>query len=140
MREAALWFCLSGLSWALFVFVVEPWLRGRITTFEYHDYLRSPEWAAVTARLAATRRGQRCAACSARTDLHVHHWSYRCLGYESLWQLVRLCGRHHKAVHTTSEWVFSSKTRGLWLATPLTIAAVRLSRLGRRTPDRVIPN
>jgi hypothetical protein len=132
--QVAVWFLLACLSAGLFKFVMIPWAVGRISTYEYHQYLQSPEWAATVARLSATRRGKRCAACSTVDGLNVHHVFYTNLGYESTWQLVRLCSRHHGMVHTASEWVFSSKTRGLWLTTPMVIACTRIARLGKRQP------
>jgi hypothetical protein len=136
MREVAVWFLLACLSAGLFKFVLIPWAIGRLPTDRYHEHLRSPEWAATVARLGATRRGRRCAACLGTLDLNVHHVFYVNLGFERLWQLVRLCDRHHRMVHTASEWVFSSKTRGLWLTTPSVIVCTRLTHLGRRQPRR----
>jgi hypothetical protein len=134
--QVAVWFLLACLSAGLFKFVVVPWAVGRISTYEYHQYLQSPEWAAVVARLSATRRGKRCAACSGTSDLNVHHVFYVNLGFESLWQLVRLCDRHHRMVHTASEWIFSSRTRGLWATTALVCGYGKLKRAGRRRPRR----
>jgi hypothetical protein len=128
---------VAGL--ALWLLVIEPRLRGRLSTYEYHAYLRSPEWADLCARFGATRRGSRCAACGTTEDLaEPHHISYQRLGNEPLWHLVRLCKRHHTgrwSVHVWSEWLFSSRTRGLWLTTALVCGAGKARRLGRRVPQ-----
>jgi hypothetical protein len=141
MRGTLLWFAGYCLWAVACFFVIWPRLIGRISSHDYHAYLQSDEWAAQTERLAATRRGRRCAACGTTTDLaEPHHVTYANLGFERTWQLVRLCKRHHTgrwSVHVWSEWLFSSRTRGLWLTTALVCGAGKARRLGRRQPDRV---
>jgi hypothetical protein len=131
--QVAVWFLLACLSAGLFTFVIEPWARGRLSTYEYHEYLRSPEWAEVCARLEARPRGRRCAACGTTADLaEPHHVFYTNLGFEHLWQLVRLCKRHHTGrfgVHWWSEWVYSSRTRGLVVTTALVCGWGKLGQL-----------
>src|SRR6266545_7555113 len=112
---------LAGLLWA------ETYLHGRKSKYEYHEHLASPEWAATVVRLEARPRGLRCAACGTTWDLaEPHHWTYRCLGFEHLWQLVRLCRAHHTgrwSPHWWSTWLFASRTRGIW-ATTLAVVMV----------------
>lgn len=134
------WVAADLLGLALFVLVVEPWLRGRLPSDRYHAHLRSGEWAETCRRLERRRRGRRCAACGTTTDLgQPHHVVYTNLGFESLWQLVRLCKRHHVGrfgVHWWAEWLFSSRTRGLVLTTALVCGYGKAKRLGHRTPRR----
>ena len=138
MGGTLLWFGVY-CAWALLFFaVIWPWAKGRLPADRYHEHLNSPEWAATWAKLETKRRGRRCAACGTTDGLgHPHHVTYASLGYESTWQLVRLCRRDHRRVHQWSEWVFSSRTRGLWFTTGVVAGAGKLARLGRRTPDRV---
>ena len=139
MREAAVWFLLACASAGLFAFVIEPWARGRLSTFEYHAYIRSPEWHAFLAHLALKRRGRRSAVSGATSGLQGHHWDYRNLGYEHTWQVVMVTDREHKRIHRLSEWLFSSRTRGLWFTTGAVCGAGKLKRLlGHRAPHEVI--
>jgi hypothetical protein len=118
--------CLTGLAgWAIIA------LRGRIPASAYHTYLQSPEWAHVRDRFRALGRARRCAACHTWQALHTHHWTYRNLGREFLWQLVALCGPCHSRVGSWSEWLCGNRNGWLWLTTPAVIAhGTLLRRLG----------
>jgi hypothetical protein len=67
----------------------------------YSEYLRSPAWDRARDRLARAAR-QECFVCW-RSSCQVHHCRYRNLGHERSIDLVWLCDRHHKAVHTLVE-------------------------------------
>lgn len=128
-------FALGLASLAAFVLVIEPWARGRISSHDYHAYLDSPAWVEKCAELEARSRGRRCAVCGTTWDLaEPHHVSYRCLGNEPLWHLVRLCRQHHTgrwSVHWWSQVLFASRTRGLWFTTGMVIGWGKLRRVGR---------
>jgi hypothetical protein len=68
------------------------------TEFDYHAYLRSPEWARRRddALLAA---GGRCQVCNAATHLDVHHRTYKRLGDELPGDLTVLCRACHDLFH-----------------------------------------
>lgn len=65
---------------------------------KYHDYLKSPEWAAKR-QWALERAGHHCQVCRAGDDLDVHHNTYETLGREEPGDLVVLCRECHGLFH-----------------------------------------
>lgn len=68
-------------------------------TARYRTYIASPAWARKRAQYFAVH-GKQCQACTATTNLHLHHASYDHLGDEPLHDLVGLCETCHHLVHT----------------------------------------
>lgn len=127
MTQHALALVLAGLL-AVIAALTLTALRGRISPADYQRYLRSARWQQTVATFDQHPRARRCAACHAWQTLETHHWTYRNLGAEWHWQLVKLCGRDHQRVHDLSALLFSRRTAGLWLTTPALVAAGRLRR------------
>jgi hypothetical protein len=69
----------------------------RMTTAEYHSYLKSPEWKALVSKVKA--RDKVCQLTGATTQLEVHHITYDRLGNEDLSDLVLLSRDAHQSVH-----------------------------------------
>ncbi len=68
---------------------------------DYAEYLQSPEWAQIRARVLA-RDDYRCQDCGRGCDLHVHHLTYEDVGSEHHWQLITLCETCHFDRHANS--------------------------------------
>lgn len=64
----------------------------------YRSYLLSKYWQAVR-QAVLSRAGYRCAWCSAKDHLDVHHLTYARRGYERLADLMVLCRTCHAAEH-----------------------------------------
>ena len=68
----------------------------------YSEYMQSKEWKKKR-RERLKFDGYECRGLhilSKRTDLHVHHKTYKRLGNESVrFDLITLCKKHHKKVH-----------------------------------------
>lgn len=69
----------------------------RLSTEEYHTYLRSPEWKKKVSLVK--QRDKVCQLTGDTTNLEVHHVTYDRLGNEDLSDLVLLSRRAHQAVH-----------------------------------------
>ena len=83
----------------------------------YHTYINSPEWRAVS-RAAKERAGLRCELCGAteaEEQLHTHHKSYSSLGHEEPADLVVLCRWCHRY------WHLEEKIAGHQLAHPFVL-------------------
>lgn len=64
----------------------------------YDEYLASPEWAAIRAKVLR-RSGGQCEGCADREADEIHHLSYEHVGEEFLFELVALCSACHDRVH-----------------------------------------
>lgn len=72
------------------------WLKnGRV---DYLAYINSPEWKAKRKKVLE-RAKHKCETCSAVGHLHVHHTTYRHLGFEPLRDLKALCPDCHAIEH-----------------------------------------
>jgi hypothetical protein len=69
----------------------------RMTTAEYHSYLKSPEWKALVSKVKA--RDKVCQLTASTDNLEVHHITYDRLGNEDLSDLVLLSRDAHQSVH-----------------------------------------
>lgn len=69
----------------------------RMTTTQYHSYLKSPEWKALVSKVKA--RDKVCQLTGSRDNLEVHHITYDRLGNEDLSDLVLLSRDAHQSVH-----------------------------------------
>lgn len=69
----------------------------------YYEYLRSPLWAEIRARVLAD--GPMCARCAKRKATQVHHRSYdkATLKGESLESLNAVCAKCHRQVERPSD-------------------------------------
>ena len=65
---------------------------------EYRDYLRADHWQRTRAQVLARARGF-CEDCGLRTNLDVHHLTYKRKGQERLTDLRALCRSCHTARH-----------------------------------------
>jgi len=65
---------------------------------EYREYLESNHWKEIRKK-ALDRAGRKCQLCSSKTNLNVHHNTYKNLGHEDLNDLVVLCRNCHKKFH-----------------------------------------
>lgn len=68
----------------------------------YEEYIRSPLWRTLPARIEAMQRdGMRCRGCNTAEDLEVHHRRYPAvLGTENVDDLTTLCRQCHEAITT----------------------------------------
>ncbi len=65
---------------------------------DYKSYIHSKRWKGRrTAYLI--KMGRKCAVCSDKKNLHIHHLSYENLGKEKDSDLVILCELHHDKFH-----------------------------------------
>lgn len=70
---------------------------------EYKEYLMSPYWIKLRKRVLDSPyygRPRECFVCLSTTDLIVHHMTYLRKGYERDDDLVILCDKCHRLVHT----------------------------------------
>ena len=69
-------------------------------THEYHEYMRSEQWQAVS-QAVKQRAGWRCQGCNTSVDLQAHHSHYRHFRDEMnhLEDLICLCVLCHEAIH-----------------------------------------
>lgn len=70
-------------------------LDVQATRKAYYDYISDPWWARRRARNVADE----CAACGSTNNLHVHHRTYKHVGFERPWELVTLCSSCHASLH-----------------------------------------
>lgn len=64
---------------------------------EYHEYLRSPEWAVLRQRVK--RRDKMCQGCLAAPVEEVHHRTYEHVQNEFAFELIGLCRKCHARLH-----------------------------------------
>jgi hypothetical protein len=81
----------------------------------YHDYLKSPQWAAKRKKAIAYYRG-RCTICTNGHRLEVHHRHYRTLFREGMGDLDLLCHDCHQNHHEDKGAEDSMTQRYLGLA------------------------
>jgi len=65
----------------------------------YQEYLKSEAWQDKREAMLSHWNNQ-CALCSSPNNLHVHHRTYKRLGYENETDLIVLCDRCHERHHT----------------------------------------
>ena len=65
----------------------------------YSEYLASPEWAKLRARILA-RDAYRCRQCLLRGATDVHHLTYKRMGHELDEDLISVCGVCHQSLHS----------------------------------------
>jgi hypothetical protein len=139
---------LAGLAATGFVAFLALGIRGRISGDDYHTWIRSPGFQAVTADLVR-RRGARSAVTGhpgpvavrpshfARPHyLRAHHWTYINVGRELPWQLVLVTLPEHQRIHDLSVLWFGNKNRGLWLTTAVVVGWGKLTHRRRPTSGR----
>jgi 5-methylcytosine-specific restriction endonuclease McrA len=69
---------------------------------QYRAYMESPEWHKK--RYMALERDQfLCQGCRTQRATEVHHFHYKRLGRELLFDLVSLCGACHEIAHEDEE-------------------------------------
>lgn len=76
-------------------------VKKRILSMDYHDFLRTPYWAAV-AEMVRKRDNYKCQECGSTENLNIHHKTYENHGDEihHLEDLVCLCQKCHEKHHT----------------------------------------
>ena len=72
---------------------------------EYHDYLNSPAWKAVRAKVLK-RDNYTCRRCGGK-GFDAHHLTYERFGRERVSDLETLCRRCHKREHKETDVIFS---------------------------------
>lgn len=70
----------------------EEWKR------EYHDYLRTPDWAAIR-DFVLQRENHLCQGCRRERATQAHHTTYQNVGQEFIFELVALCRPCHERYH-----------------------------------------
>jgi len=65
---------------------------------EYGDYLRSPRWRDLRAKVLA-RAGGLCEGCLTTPAVQVHHLTYEHIGNEFAFELRALCDQCHHRLH-----------------------------------------
>lgn len=68
----------------------------------YHAYLRSYEWRMKRVKII-TRDNGRCRLCGSKTNLQIHHLTYKNIFKEKDKDLITLCVDCHKYVETLKE-------------------------------------
>lgn len=71
---------------------------SELRAMPYHDYLRTPEWAATRQR-ELERAHFSCQVCSSKYGLQVHHRTYDRFGSEQPRDLLVLCSECHALFH-----------------------------------------
>jgi len=66
-------------------------------SIDYGEYITSESWLETAER--AKKRDGGCLVCRRRTDLNVHHGTYRHLSEELDAELFTLCQYHHRKLH-----------------------------------------
>lgn len=69
-----------------------------MTSHRYSQNIASASWQARRGAAMAASGGM-CQRCGRRPARHVHHLTYRTLGYEPLADLMPVCPACHDAVH-----------------------------------------
>lgn len=72
--------------------------RRALKKLPYKVYLKTRHWK-TTRRKALKFYGEKCAICSGKRDLHVHHKSYKNRGREAMRDLQVLCAGCHGEKH-----------------------------------------
>jgi hypothetical protein len=65
---------------------------------EKAKYLSSPEWQSMRKAVHIHKRHQ-CEVCGSKSNLEVHHNTYKRLGNENIDDLNLLCRKHHQQIH-----------------------------------------
>jgi 5-methylcytosine-specific restriction endonuclease McrA len=65
---------------------------------KYEDYLKTDEWK-WKRQFILNFWGRRCALCDSNNSMHVHHRNYKCVGNESITDVIALCGSCHAKFH-----------------------------------------
>lgn len=78
----------------------------------YAVYMQSEEWAARRAQYFVNHE-RSCRACASSTRIELHHKTYARMGAERDQDLVALCSRCHKALHSEQR----RTKENLWTAT-----------------------
>ena len=78
---------------------------GRVN---YEKYLSSDDWKEIRAKQLRSQKV--CQACGTAKNLHVHHMTYRRLGFEKLKNLRTLCHSCHFRLH--EQFDISRKEKG----------------------------
>jgi 5-methylcytosine-specific restriction endonuclease McrA len=65
---------------------------------EYNEYLKSAHWY-NTKEEALKRSCRKCEICQNESELHVHHLTYKNIGYEKREDLIVLCEPCHTKEH-----------------------------------------
>jgi hypothetical protein len=66
--------------------------------FGYDEYLQSPEWKAIRAKIM-NRSGGKCEGCIEGRATQVHHLTYKHIYHEFAFELVALCDGCHERIH-----------------------------------------
>ena len=64
----------------------------------YEEYILSKEWQVIR-QFLLIEHGKKCAFCSRRYQLQVHHLSYKNMGCERKEDVLVLCVRCHNDLH-----------------------------------------
>lgn len=76
----------------------------------YKRYLHSEQWALIRKRVC-DKYGNLCQECSQLGGLEVHHKTYERIGEERLEDLIPLCPRCHRSLHS-GDAVFTQEVAG----------------------------
>lgn len=87
--------------------------KRTVSRWEYHDYIRSPEWQERRRQFFESGPGTRCYCChrGRRPGFHVHHRTYKRLGQEYDADLLLVCPDCHKLIHDLQKETGISVTR-----------------------------
>lgn len=81
---------------------MRPETRKRIRELGYKNwnaYCRSNKWVRRKARYWKTHE-KKCWICGSEEAVHLHHVSYERIGRERDEDLLPLCRKHHRGLHT----------------------------------------
>jgi hypothetical protein len=69
---------------------------------QYHEYLKTPQWAAKR-QVVLERCQHLCEGCRSARAILAHHLTYAHVGRELLFELVGLCQSCHDLIHNEGE-------------------------------------
>jgi hypothetical protein len=88
---------------------VDHWTGALVQFPTVVAYEESPYWRHTRTRYERSDQPQACVVCGGE-EYQLHHLSYRSAGYESLEDLMALCGDHHWEVE---KHIQKTRERGL---------------------------
>jgi 5-methylcytosine-specific restriction endonuclease McrA len=76
----------------------DAFYRSMLRSLPYEQYLKTSHWQSKRA-MCLRRFEEKCAICSSKEELNVHHRTYENLGCESESDLTLLCKSCHELFH-----------------------------------------
>lgn len=106
----------------------------------YSEYISGAEWMEVRKRYWESDLPQECYVCKKPRDekFHMHHRTYRNFGREELDDIVPVCARCHRFIHSIYEFFLKTRSKAdLWKSTDLARNSYRKGNTSRNL-DRAV--